>query len=64
MYNILSLRVMLNLLCLTLQEDLYYRLREEQVQLLQKVLAATDEDAEEEQVIGALTGRTVRRPFS
>jgi len=43
------------------KEDLYYRLREEQVQLLQKVLAATDEDAEEEQVIGALTGRTFHR---
>ncbi|KAH9524690.1 TFIIH basal transcription factor complex helicase XPB subunit [Bulinus truncatus] len=34
------------------QEDLYYRTREEQVQLLQKVLAATDEDAEEERVLG------------
>ncbi|PVD30957.1 hypothetical protein C0Q70_10233 [Pomacea canaliculata] len=34
------------------EEDLLYRTKEEQMQLLQKVLAATDKDAEEERVIG------------
>lgn len=31
-----------------LQENLYYGTKDEQVQLLQKVLAATEQDAEEE----------------
>ncbi|BFY97438.1 hypothetical protein BsWGS_00478 [Bradybaena similaris] len=39
------------------QEDLFYRSKEEQVQLLQKVLAASEEDAEEERVIGDFTGK-------
>lgn len=43
------------------KEDLHYRSREEQVQLLQKVIAASDEDAEEEHVAGDFTGRTFHR---
>ncbi|CAL1530963.1 unnamed protein product [Lymnaea stagnalis] len=39
------------------QEDLFYRSKEEQVQLLQKVLAATDEDAEEERMLGEFPGK-------
>ncbi|XP_005098095.1 general transcription and DNA repair factor IIH helicase subunit XPB [Aplysia californica] len=39
------------------QESLHYKSREEQVQLLQKVLAATDEDAEEEHVLGDITSK-------
>lgn len=42
----------LSCLCVLHQEDLLYRTKEEQMQLLQKVLAATDKDAEEERVIG------------
>ncbi|KAK7498462.1 hypothetical protein BaRGS_00010416 [Batillaria attramentaria] len=34
------------------EEDLLYRTKEEQMQLLQKVLAATDKDAEEERALG------------
>ena len=36
------------------QEDLLYRTKEEQMQLLQKILAATDKDAEEERILGEL----------
>ena len=35
-----------------LQEELAYTTKEEQAQLLQKVIAASDQDAEEEQVAG------------
>ena len=38
------------------QADLFYSSKEQQAQLLQKVLAATDTDAEDEQMIGE-TGR-------
>lgn len=42
------------------QEDLAYRTKEEQAQLLQKVIAASDQDAEEEKMIGeAFGGKSV-----
>ncbi|KAL6455930.1 hypothetical protein MHYP_G00357810 [Metynnis hypsauchen] len=46
------------------EEDLMFSTREEQQQLLQKVLAASDLDAEEEVVIGEMGGKTQfsRRP--
>uniref|UniRef100_A0A0B6ZY39 General transcription and DNA repair factor IIH helicase/translocase subunit XPB n=1 Tax=Arion vulgaris TaxID=1028688 RepID=A0A0B6ZY39_9EUPU len=40
------------------QEDLFYRSKEEQVQILQKVLAASEEDAEEERMIGDISGKS------
>ncbi|KAK7009623.1 TFIIH basal transcription factor complex helicase XPB subunit [Biomphalaria glabrata] len=40
------------------QEDLFYRTKEEQVQLLQKVLAASDEDAEEERALGEFPSKS------
>ncbi|XP_059155429.1 general transcription and DNA repair factor IIH helicase subunit XPB-like [Physella acuta] len=40
------------------QEDLFYRTKDEQVQLLQKVLAASEEDAEEERVLGEFPGKS------
>lgn len=42
----------LSVCCIELQEDLLYRTKEEQMQLLQKVLAASDKDAEEERIVG------------
>ncbi|KAK3758633.1 hypothetical protein RRG08_019543 [Elysia crispata] len=39
------------------KEDLYYRSREEQMTLLHKVLAASDEDAEEERLMGEMPGK-------
>jgi DNA excision repair protein ERCC-3 len=47
-----------------LQEDLHYKTKEEQIQLLQKVLAATDKDAEEERVLGELGKGTVSHTVS
>jgi len=46
------------------KEELHYKTREEQVQLLQKVLATSDEDAEEEVIAGEPGARTSfnRRP--
>ena len=45
------------------EEDLMFSSRDEQYQLLQKVLAASDLDAEEEVVIGEVGGRPqVRAP--
>lgn len=47
------------------EEDLFYGTKEEQAQLLQKVIAASDQDAEEERVAGegilgkAMVGRKV-----
>ena len=35
-----------------MQEDLSYATKSEQIDLLQKVLAATDADADEEQITG------------
>ena len=41
-----------------LQEDLYYGTKETQQQLLQKVLAANDDEAEEEKIVGETTARS------
>ena len=44
-------------MCLLLfKEDLYYGTKEEQSQLLQKVLAANDTEAEEERMVGEMLG--------
>lgn len=48
------------MLMLLLQEDLAYRTKEEQAQVLQKVIAASDQDAEEERMLGdAFGGKSV-----
>jgi hypothetical protein len=39
-----------------LQEELAFTTKEEQAQLLQKVIAASDQDAEEERIIGESIG--------
>ncbi|MEQ2217043.1 hypothetical protein XENOCAPTIV_005437, partial [Xenoophorus captivus] len=46
------------------EEDLMFSTREEQQQLLQKVLAASDLDAEEEVVAGEVGARPQVRPFT
>lgn len=45
------------------EEDLMFSSRDDQQQLLQKVLAASDLDAEEEVVAGELGGRPQVRKF-
>ena len=46
-----------------LQEDLYYGTKEEQAQILQKVIAASDQDAEEERVAGeGILGKAMVTP--
>lgn len=50
---------MITLFCAP-QENLAYKTKDEQMQLLQKVLAATEMDAEEERGPGDGTGSQVR----
>lgn len=57
-----SYKVITKLAGMDQDQELLYKTKEEQAKMLQMVLTASDNDADEERVPGEIGGRTVRRP--